>query len=110
LQVPTAGLLTSGIHYLFLCYTEVPLKLVTYQKMSLPSSIAIEQCTRDEIKSHRERLVSILVALLKQQIVAFEEKLPKEVQDAKANKRVRARAIKRESLYMLISGFFDYEK
>lgn len=76
LQLPTIGILTNGMHYIIFKYTEDPLELVQYQRLSLPATMGTRDCKSEEIRRDLETLVTHLVAIIKSEIAAAELHLP----------------------------------
>lgn len=75
-QIPTAGILTNGMHYITFKYTEDPLELVQYRRLSLPSTMGTPNCKFQEVKVAMFIIVRHLMSLLSSQIKAAEVHLP----------------------------------
>lgn len=74
--MPTAGILSNGMHYITFKYTEDPLELVQYRRLSLPSTMGTPNCKFQEVKVAMVIIVRHLMSLLSSQIKAADVHLP----------------------------------
>lgn len=64
------------MHYITFKYTEDPLELVQYRRLSMPSTMSLSDCKFQEVKVAMIVIVRHLMSLLSSQIKAAEVNLP----------------------------------